>query len=226
MTQIPTNRNINSHRFPENHPDEVRIYSVNIPAESHKIDYYRELIPEKKVLRYEKYRFEKDRTSRIVIHGLLRSLLADYLTLSPPDLKFRQNEFGKPYLDDEIYFSISYAGEIGMIAISRVEIGIDIVKIAPEPAGSEMLNAFMTREEREYYNNLDLNRREDAFFQVWARKESIIKAWGVGMSYPLTRLHTFPGEDACVTSYRDSFWRTRDLITGNSLHRAALTRRL
>lgn len=72
-------------------------------------------------------------------------------------------------------FNISHAGTIAVCAFSPWDVGIDIEKIAPvDPALGDILRP----EERSYLQQLPEARRTEAFYQLWTRKESLIKARG------------------------------------------------
>lgn len=86
---------------------------------------------------------------------------------------------GKPrFLGEGPFFSISHAGRLALCAMGDRELGVDVELAAPvEPA----LLAAMRPAEREYIARRRGRGREEAFYRVWTRRESLVKATGEGL---------------------------------------------
>lgn len=83
---------------------------------------------------------------------------------------------GKPrFAGGRPAFSISHAGGAACCAFGESELGVDLEEIAPLDAPP--LSA-LRPEERAYLRRLPEGRRAAAFFQLWTRKESLLKARG------------------------------------------------
>lgn len=96
------------------------------------------------------------------------------------DIKY--NEFGKPFLNNDIDFNISHSGNFVICAIAKkAKLGIDIEVITP--IDFKDYKYIMKAEE---WQKIHLS--EDplkSFFRLWTIKESLIKAVGNGLSIPL-----------------------------------------
>lgn len=87
-------------------------------------------------------------------------------------------ENGKPYFSDipDVYFNISHSGECLILAWSQKEIGIDIEQMRsvlpkfPEKMFSSMDFSYWQKQS-------DLEKKK-CFFELWTRKESVIKLQG------------------------------------------------
>ena len=77
------------------------------------------------------------------------------------DRKICRSENGKPYCDD-VFFNISHSGKYVVLATADSEIGIDIEKIR-DTEKRLFAEDFASKEE---------------FFEMWTKKESIIKYLG------------------------------------------------
>lgn len=87
------------------------------------------------------------------------------------------NEYGKPYLVEEPFFSISHCKEGVVVVIDNQPIGIDIEAV--RHADKELIERTMTKAEQDLISNAkDPNR---AFTNLWTRKEAVVKAQGVGI---------------------------------------------
>ena len=98
------------------------------------------------------------------------------------DIKYQVQ--GKPYLEcSDFYFSLSHSGEYAVCAYGDVPLGADIQKIKETlPTHTKKI---LSEEETAYLNSMSEQERRKAFYQIWARKESLIKWDGRGLRIPL-----------------------------------------
>ena len=122
----------------------------------------------------------------------LRGILGRYLRIRPADIKFRYEVNGKPEVveeqnEPELRFNVSHSADVAILAVScNRAVGADIEAIREQPDCLELAKRYFS--EREYREMVALSpdERRPAFFACWTRKESFVKACGVGLSYPLT----------------------------------------
>ena len=92
------------------------------------------------------------------------------------------DENGKPGLrDGSLFFSLSHSGPFALCAVSDKVLGADIQE--QKPFNERLARRFFSAEELAYI--LGSEDRNAAFSQVWALKESYIKAVGLGLKLPL-----------------------------------------
>lgn len=103
----------------------------------------------------------------------------------PVDFAYRHGEDGKPYWSDSNmpYFNVSHSAGTVLLAISDVEVGIDIQKIRGKNELS-MAKRFYSGHEAEIiaesYDESEEKGRE-IFYMLWARKEALGKRTGRGV---------------------------------------------
>ena len=84
----------------------------------------------------------------------------------------------KPFIKNAPYFNISHSGDIIICAISKnYEIGIDIEKI--KPIKIENFKSILSKEDLKFIKNQKDHSK--AFFEIWTKKEAILKAIGTGI---------------------------------------------
>lgn len=91
--------------------------------------------------------------------------------------KVSANKYGKPMIDNGRYFNISHSGDYVLFALSDCEVGCDIEKIRyikEEKIGKKV---FCNSEMQKI---IFANDRQRAFFDLWTRKESLLKCMGEG----------------------------------------------
>lgn len=138
-------------------------------------------------MRSESLFFATDRFRFMVAHGSLRIILSGYLHEAAADLAFVHGTHGKPALADRfsragIEFSLAHSADWVVCAFVRDRsVGIDIERrrAVAEAAGIAAWS-FSTDEQRELAM-ADAPRCMDTFFDIWTRKEALIKAAGRGL---------------------------------------------
>ncbi len=140
--------------------------------------------------RASRFRFERDRHRFIHCRAALRRILADYaspwLDANPAQIEFAYNSYGKPAVDG-IFFNVSHADRVAMIAVSRSrEIGIDVERIDPSFAHEQIPERFFSPREVAALRALPESRQLEAFFDYWTRKEAYMKGRGLGFALPPT----------------------------------------
>lgn len=141
-------------------------------------------VPESIQQKVNKYKRWEDRYNCLFGKLLLGSML-EYFGYHHASLgKLFQNEFGKLYIDQRIDFNISHSGNlVGCVVSDMYQVGIDVEKkIACQPAS---ISCFLRPEELQYLNMVDT---PEVFFDFWTKKESLLKAKGVGLNIDLKRV--------------------------------------
>lgn len=132
--------------------------------------------------RGRKKRFETE-NGRSVLEYALRDTYA--LDLSA--LETETGEHGKPFFKDrrDIRFNISHSEGYAAAAVCEREVGVDIQVVREVREG--VITKLCDETELMYVNgSADRSR---AFIQLWALKESYIKAIGLGMSFPMDKIN-------------------------------------
>ena len=126
------------------------------------------------------------------LHGVSRtqsftaSLLLDHamqccFPAVPRPLALSVREGGKPYLTDapHVHFSLSHSGGWAVCAVSDHPVGVDIQR--RETGRRDIAARFFHPNEVQYLHSLSPADREQAFYTLWALKESCVKADGRGL---------------------------------------------
>jgi len=158
--------------------------SVGIPA-------LEELFDEEERERAARFFFAEDRRRYDVTHYVMREVLSRYLGSPPDRVRITKDLRGKPRLEGEsavggVQFSMSRSRNLVLIAVAwNREVGIDVEYIAPDPIDMSIAQRKYSEKEVAILRALDQERRPEAFFWLWVRKEACLKAAGNGLSLPL-----------------------------------------
>nr|WP_275583380.1 4'-phosphopantetheinyl transferase superfamily protein [Bacillus pakistanensis] len=106
---------------------------------------------------------------------------------------FEKNQYGKLYLHpkyvDEIrkeplFFNLSHSKRIVTCVISSFnEVGIDVESMTKNPL-DVMPIVFVSQEQMLVEAEKSSDKKVEAFYRVWTRKEAVMKAVGKGFSLP------------------------------------------
>src|SRR5437588_12932641 len=103
--------------------DEIHVWQSWVGTSTSVVAGLEHSLSEGERIRAAKFFHDQDRAKYIFSKGLLRQILAMYLSVKPKDVAFRTNEFGKPFLDAEfelsgICFNVSHSQDLVVIAVA------------------------------------------------------------------------------------------------------------
>ncbi|NLB36869.1 MAG: 4'-phosphopantetheinyl transferase superfamily protein [Clostridiales bacterium] len=96
---------------------------------------------------------------------------------------FSINEAGKPFLKgyDNVSFNVSHSGDICVCAVFDKEVGIDI-QIHNKGINTALAKKYFTVEENKALALVPEEKRVALYFDLWAKHESLVKYFGVGIA--------------------------------------------
>jgi 4'-phosphopantetheinyl transferase len=126
-------------------------------------------------------------------HASLREILACYANQPPKALSFHTGHQGKPALTGFpfLHFNLSHSHDRALFAVTQdAPIGIDI-ELRKESKGLlDLTQNYFSKLEQMSINTLPNTCHTAAFYDVWTRKEAILKASGLGLGLPLNTFDT------------------------------------
>ena len=154
-----------------------------------------------------RYKFKEDAYNFVVGRLLLKKGLEE-LDMANQLQNITIQKSGKPYLKD-VFFNISHSGNLVVCVIStKGVVGIDIEKI--KEVKLEDFDAWFSKKEWAEINKAPSPLQK--FYWYWTRKESIIKALGVTLSY-LHKIEIDATKDHFIENGKK--WYLKDLDFGN-----------
>lgn len=133
------------------------------------------------------FRFQHDRRTYLVAHGLLREILSIYGHYPPRDWSFTFTSNGKPAIANEVdrnslRFNLSHTdGAIAVIVARTRECGVDIERIRTNLHMDDLADSVFSLEELKYWKNLSISEQTIYFFETWTLKEAYLKGLGIGI---------------------------------------------
>lgn len=190
----PSTREVHCYTFPLT-PTEVML------AHAHTL-----LSPDERK-RAEQFHFKHHRTHFIAARGYLRLILGHALNQDPAKLIFTYGKHQKPgLLNDPLHFNLAHSGELGALAIALTHpVGIDLEQLQHEAKLGIAERYFSPQEIRHLQACSGIEQR-DAFFNIWARKEAVVKAIGTGLQQSLASFTVPFGETNATLTIDQHPW--------------------
>ena len=152
-----------------------------------------------------RFRQEKDRHRKLISSLLLRFFVRNFLNLSKYCVS--KNKFGKPYLQDypDFHFNLSHSGNWVIGAVSDTPLGVDVEKVSTFHDYMGIAKRFYSEKEYSFLLGHDEKSRIEIFYDIWTKKESLIKAVGDGLSIPLKSFNVPLNADGMI-KYNEVEW--------------------
>ncbi|MDJ0660069.1 MAG: 4'-phosphopantetheinyl transferase superfamily protein [Crocosphaera sp.] len=175
-------------------PQEVHIWKKNLEQPSINVQNGFQMLNEAERNKAQRFRFEKHQKRFTIARSSLKHILSLYLSISPQEIEFEYNDYGKPQLLEQInninlQFNVSHSENIAIYGITcRYLIGVDVEYIRPMLEADNLAKRFFSEKEFEYIRELSPEEKDKGFFRLWTAKEAYLKAIGQGISGGLDKV--------------------------------------
>ncbi len=142
----------------------------------------------------------------------MRIILSQYLASKPQSLQFKLEKHGKPWLPhpSKITFNLSHSQDLALLAIGQhFPLGVDLECFSPRPYQGIAERMFSPKE-IQAFEKLPHTLKPMAFFNVWAQKEALIKATGLGLAYDTQTFNVplfSPNEQPVEDKLHEKIWK-------------------
>jgi 4'-phosphopantetheinyl transferase len=166
----------------------------------------------------------QDRQWWLEAHCALRKVLGRQLSFDPRRIKFGATATGKPYVAEpagNLQFSLSHSGANGLIATAADRaVGVDIEVEQPMSDLREVALQFATPHEAKLLMSRAGSQLRAAFYDLWTRKEALLKAAGTGLLVDPREVEVGIGPDRKHVSFGGRNWTLACLVVGPGLSAA------
>jgi 4'-phosphopantetheinyl transferase len=197
---------------------EVHVWSLPLDMSQSALASVAEFLSPDERKRADRFQFEVHRNRFVVGRGLLRVILGRYCDLPPERLRFNYGPNGKPELTPAegarpagaaLHFNLAHSEAVGVLAVTRTgPVGVDVEQVRRLLGFKELVGQFFSAREAAEFSRLEREQQPAAFFNLWTRKEALLKATGEGIARSLNRVEVsfLPGEPARVLSLPAEHW--------------------
>ena len=177
------------------HTSSIKLFEIKLSSYEGLVTALSVYLSKEELNRSKRYHFKKDKNQFIICRSLLKFVLSQHTNIPIQEIKIAIDDYKKPFLVNTnlICFNISHSNDYAIIAVSNImSIGVDIEYINEDFGFSEMV--------KDIYNSQEINNivqsdnKANIFFKYWTRKESIVKATGLGISDHLIKIPATDGK--------------------------------
>ena len=171
----------------------VKLFKIELPNYYHLVPNLLKYLSATELLRAQKYHFEKDTNRFIICRTFLKFILANHTGNHVSEIEIEKDEHKKPFISckNAICFNVSHAGDYAIIALSKLEVGVDVEYMDESFVFNEILPTVFNSQEIK--NVLTSNNKTETFYKFWTRKEAIVKATGKGINDNLPEIQAMDG---------------------------------
>jgi 4'-phosphopantetheinyl transferase len=179
---------------PDLQPDQLHVWVASLAPAPDRLRELSAVLAPDELDRAARFRFDVHRNRFIAGRGILRLLLARYLDAEAASLGFTYSSHGKPSLAGSarhalLQFNLAHSGDLALLAVTRVgPIGVDVEEIREVKEVDDLVARFFSVRESALFQGLPAAEKPAAFFNLWTRKEALLKATGDGITGGLNRV--------------------------------------
>jgi 4'-phosphopantetheinyl transferase len=171
---------------------EIHVWAVKLGVTSKELEDFAATLSPQESERAKKFKFDTHRNRFIAGRGVLRTILGQYLGATPADLRFVYLANGKPALGEGfesvgIHFNLAHTEDLALLAVTRIgTVGVDVECVRPIKNVDELVARFFSQRENDLFQKVSDPEKPAAFFNLWTRKEALLKATGEGITRSLS----------------------------------------
>ena len=197
---------------------EVHVWSLPLDISLSSLASVTEFLSPDERKRADRFRFQVHRNRFVVGRGLMRVILGRYCDVPPERLRFNYGPNGKPELTPgegarhtggALHFNLAHSEGVGILAVTRAgPVGVDVEQVRRLREFKELVSQFFSVREAAEFLRLEWEQQPAAFFNLWTRKEALLKATGEGIGRSLNRVEVsfLLGEPARMLSLPPEQW--------------------
>ena len=182
----------------------VEVYAIHLLPEEEFLKLKGQLLgflPEPARGRFLRFNKGADAQRSLLGDILARFLISGKLNLSSKEVLFEIGLNGKPTFTtkDNLHFNISHSGQWVVCALASGPVGVDVERLRKVNSG--LAERFFSPDEVATIRALPPENQTKKFIQLWALKESFLKAIGRGLTRNLNSFSIHARQDGmyCIT---------------------------
>jgi 4'-phosphopantetheinyl transferase len=169
---------------PELEPEETHVWLLDLEVTDAEAAALAALLAPHELARADAFHRDVHRRRYTAGRGRLRELLAAYAGGEPGAVPLVEGPNGKPELaGSELRFNLAHSESVGIFAVSRGEVGVDVEVSRRDPPTDwrAVADRFFHEEELARLDGLSTESGWLEFLRVWTLKEACLKATGIGL---------------------------------------------
>ena len=185
-------------------PDDIHVWTACLTKDDDVTAELFELLDCHERSRADQFLLPECRRRFVQSHGILRSVLSQYVDCDPALLGFACNANGKPFVlrsgsRVQLEFSLSQSGSCCMLALRRRRpVGIDVEEMTEIPRAMSFAGRVFAPAECEFLRDFNEAEQQKLLLILWTCKEAVTKALGLNLASMLKKVSVTLDEEGRV----------------------------
>lgn len=174
--------------------DSVTIFRLRLPDNEQLMNSWHMLLQPQEQQRAARFRQLANRKAFILGRGLFRIIAGQLTGQSPQQVTIETTYTGKPVLAHapNWHLSVSHTGDWVVIAVAQMPVGVDVEYVNPRFIIDDLIPTVLTSSEQRTMTESSNARL--LFYELWTKKEALVKATGKGMDDDFMNVPGLEGE--------------------------------
>ncbi|HEY9677239.1 MAG TPA: 4'-phosphopantetheinyl transferase superfamily protein [Drouetiella sp.] len=171
--------------------DVIELWCGKLAASETNLKVFSSLLNDAELERAARFKRNADGEKFKIARGTLRCILGAALKVNPETIEFETGKFGKPTLKDfpALHFNLSHCDRYMLIALSSdAPVGVDVEQHNRTTNVDAIARKHFSESENLLLQEKTGQTRLHLFFDIWTKKEAVVKSLGTGISQALTDL--------------------------------------
>lgn len=188
-----------SHRMCEN-GGPIKVYYGDQRKFEEKLEPFYIYLSQEEKERSKRFIHKRDERTYVIAHSLLNREISTLLKKDFQELSICYFENRKPFVEGILMdFNLSHSGDYFAFSVGSVgalRIGVDIEVVSEAKDMESIVNTYFHVNEKNYILRADLIKSKQflRFYEIWTRKEALLKMLGIGISEVINTIDLTPGE--------------------------------
>ena len=167
---------------------EIHVFAFALDLPASRIKDLESVLSPDELARAGSFKLRRDRKRFVVGRAGMRTILGGYLKRERSRLRFGYDSNGKPSLvgtdaAERLRFNMSGSHELGVFAVQvGRDLGVDVERVRRFPNALPVAERIFTCQEHSALCAFRQEELDAAFFNLWTRKEAVVKSLGRGLS--------------------------------------------
>ncbi|GAB2536891.1 4'-phosphopantetheinyl transferase superfamily protein [Spirosoma aerophilum] len=174
--------------------DRLAVFRFQWDRNEHGFSYLSSLLQPDEILRSQRYFRLEDRQRYVYGRAILRILSGAYIGQRPDQIRIETGLNKKPIVvnDGGWGCNLSHSGNWIVLAIAQGDVGIDIEHLKPDFPFYDLFSTSFSQSEQQFIEAG--TKPGNRFYQLWTRKEALIKASGKGIDEDFVQIPSLAGQ--------------------------------
>lgn len=194
------------------------VIRLRLSTREHLLADWRALLQPHEQQRAARFQQRADERRFIFGRGLFRLIAGSLTGQSPPLVTIETTPSGKPILPQtpDWHLNIAHAGEWVIVGVGQQPVGVDVEYINPQFAFDELVPSIFSKAEQQALADSTDPRR--LFYELWTRKEALVKATGQGMDEGFVHIPAFGGTyiNNSTRLTTNTFWQVQPFFVDDA----------